>query len=167
LRCALASAFAAGLLLSPLSGFAATATTNLNVSANVDAACLISTTDLAFGTYDFLVTNRVTGLNGTGSVTVTCTTGTGTNVTLGEGQNKVTSTPATPDRLMANGANRLGYYLYTTAAHATVWGDTVATGQLDTGNGSAQLLTVYGVVTGAQNVPAGTYTDIVIATVTF
>src|SRR5512143_902396 len=54
---------------------AATATANLGVSATVTNNCTISTTALAFGSYDPVVANASTNLDGTGAVSVACTKG--------------------------------------------------------------------------------------------
>src|ERR1035437_2543474 len=50
----------------PASVSAATATANLSVTASVAATCTISTTDVAFGAYDPVVTNLVAPKDGTG-----------------------------------------------------------------------------------------------------
>jgi spore coat protein U-like protein len=68
---------------------------------------------------------------------------------------------------MVNGGNYLSYSLYQDSNHTTVWGDTAGTGVSHTGTGTATNITVYGRVAGAQNVPAATYNDTVVATVTF
>jgi spore coat protein U-like protein len=69
---------------------------------------------------------------------------------------------------MANGANYLGYALYQDSGHATVWGNTPATAPAAVaGTGLAQNTTVYGQVAAGQDLPAATYTDTVVATVTF
>jgi spore coat protein U-like protein len=148
---------------------AGTQTANLAVNATVTANCTISTAAVAFGSYDPVVANATTALNGTGSVTVTCTSGDAANVTLGQGADAATgSTDAAPLRQMKDsGSDVLAYSLYSDGARSTVWGNTTATGVSDTGNGTAQTLTVYGSVAAGQNVPAGTYSDTVVATVTF
>ncbi|HUM14049.1 MAG TPA: spore coat protein U domain-containing protein, partial [Candidatus Nitrosotalea sp.] len=46
--------------------FAQTATANLGVSATVAKNCSISTTPVAFGAYDPIVTNATNPLDGTG-----------------------------------------------------------------------------------------------------
>ena len=53
---------------------AQTASTNLTVSATVAKNCSITTTAVAFGSYDPVVANAATPLAGTGTVVVTCTT---------------------------------------------------------------------------------------------
>jgi len=147
---------------------AGTATSNLSVSASVSANCTISTSALAFGAYDPVSTNAAAPLDGTGGVTVTCTQGASTTITLGQGTSaKVASTDAVPLRQMADGANRLEYFIYQDAGHSTVWGNTAGTGVGHTGTGTATSITAYGRVSAGQNVPSGSYTDTVVATVTF
>jgi spore coat protein U-like protein len=147
---------------------AATATSNLSVTATVSANCTISTSTLAFGTYDPVFTHASAALDGTGTVTVTCTSGSGATIMLGQGSNAaVGSTDDVPLRQMGSGANRLAYFLYSEATRTTVWGNTAATDVDHTGTGTATALTVYGRVTAGQNKPAGSYTDTVVATVTY
>jgi len=67
--------------------FAQTATANLNISATVNKTCTITTTPVAFGIYDPVVTNASTPLDATGTVVVTCTKGAGTRIDLGNGGN--------------------------------------------------------------------------------
>jgi spore coat protein U-like protein len=156
-----------GLQASPAS--AGTATANLSVTATVSANCTISTAPVAFGAYDPVVTNLSTALNGSGTVTTTCTTGAAPVITLDQGATPTgTSTATVPQRQMISGANKLGYFLYQNVGRTTVWGNTAGTAPSSVaGNGSAQAITVYGAVTGGQNVPTGSYADTVVATVTF
>ena len=147
---------------------AATATSNLSVTATVVASCTITTNAVAFGAYDPLVANKTANLDSTGTVTVTCTNGSISTITLGQGANATAgSTDVAPLRQMAATTNRLSYQLYTDAARLVVWGNTVGAGVARTGSGVADPLTVYGNVTAGQNVPAGSYSDTVVATVTF
>lgn len=162
------SLVAAGL--AGLSGTASaqTETANLDVSATVAASCTISTAALAFGTYDPIVTNASDPLDATGTVTVTCTNGSTTAITLGQGANADgTSTDAAPERRMAAGTDHLSYDLYSDTGRTTVWGNTAPTSVAHTGTGTSTDLTVYGRITGGQNVPAASYADTVVATVTF
>ena len=147
----------------------ATSTTNLSVTATVTANCSISTSTLAFGSYDPVVSNAASPLNGSGTVTVTCTSGSSATITLGQGANaNVGSTDAVPLRRMTDGSsNFLPYFLYQDSGRTTVWGNTAGTGVGATGTGSTDGHTVYGQIAAAQNVPAGSYSDTVVATVTF
>jgi spore coat protein U-like protein len=147
---------------------AATATANLSVTATVSASCSISTTPLAFGTYDPVGANSGTPLDATGGVVVTCTNGASTTVTLGQGANANSgSSDAAPLRRMASSGNFLAYSLYQNAGHTTIWGNTSGTGVAHTGTGTATTVSVYGRVAAGQNVASGSYSDTVVATVTF
>lgn len=145
---------------------AATATSNLNVSATVTATCSISAGALAFGAYNPLTGAQV---DGTATLTVQCTKGTAAVVTLGQGQNAGTgSTDIVPVRQMASGLNRLGYALYSDTNRTLTWGNTALTGQAYIAATSASSnLTVYGRIASNQDVPAGSFADVVVATITF
>src|SRR5262245_838396 len=101
---------------------AATATANLGVSATVTNNCTISTGALAFGSYDPVVANASTNLDGTGTVSVACTKGTSATVGLGLGSNASGSTR----RMGDGGGNFLTYELYQDSGHTTVWGNSGA-----------------------------------------
>lgn len=148
---------------------AATATANLNVSATVSASCSISTSALAFGAYDPVGAHAAAPLDASGAVIVTCTNGASTTVTLGQGSNANTgSSDAAPLRRMRDaGTNYLSYTLYQDAGRTTTWGNTAGTGVGHTGAGSATNIAVYGRIPGGQNVASGSYSDTVVATVTF
>jgi spore coat protein U-like protein len=149
---------------------ATTATANLGVSATITNNCTISTAALAFGAYEPL--SGASAVNGTGTVTVACTSGlTGAVVTLGEGLHASGgSTAAVPLRQMQDsGTDKLTYKLYSDSGRTTVWGNTAGTGlAASTGTGTNQNLTVYGTIDSGQNtLPAGSYADTVVATITF
>lgn len=145
---------------------AGTATSNLNVSATVASTCSITAGALAFGTYDTLSGAQV---DGTATVTVACTKGAAATITLGQGQNPGGgSTDAAPARRMAAGLNYLGYTLYSDSGRLTPWGNTVMTGHAYVAASSASSqLTVYGRIAANQDVPAGSFSDVVVATITF
>jgi len=144
--------------------FAQTATANLGISASVAKNCTISTTAVAFGAYDPIVTNAVNPLDGTGTVVVTCTKGAGTRIDLDLGTNASGTT-----RRMSGGGDFLTYELYTTTARTTVWGSGAANGLTIPAAPSkaARTYTVYGRVAGAQDVTATNYADTVVATINF
>jgi spore coat protein U-like protein len=162
--------FAAGLtMLFSAPALAATATSSMPVTADVTNSCTISAGSLAFGSYDPIVTNAVTDLDGTATLTITCTSGAAATITISQGANPNTgSTDDVPLRRMLSGADFLSYTLYQDVAHTTVWGNTTGTGLPYTGTGvQTTNTTVYGVITQAQNVPAGTYSDTDTVTITF
>jgi spore coat protein U-like protein len=148
--------------------YAGTDTATLNVSATITANCTIDTTPLAFGAYDPIVAHTATALDGTGTVTTTCTDGSAVHITLGQGTYPAGgSTDTVPLRQMASGDNRLAYFLYSNDQRTQVWGNDTESDVADTGTGLESVLTIYGSVPSGQNLPAGTYTDTVVATVTF
>lgn len=161
---------ATALALGVVSGTQAASpqTANLSVTATVSANCTISTTAVAFGEYDPVVTNASTVLDATGKVSVTCTNGAPSLITLGQGPDPdAASTDAAPVRRMKSGSNYLSYQLYSEATHTTVWGNDATSDVPNTGTGANQDITVYGRVPAGQNVPTGNYTDTVVATITF
>lgn len=159
---------ALALGLSSLALAADPATANLSVTASITANCTISTAAVAFGAYDPIVTNKSADLTGTGTVTVTCTNGSDVTIALDQGAHADTgSTDAAPLRRMTDGTDFLSYALYQNSGNSTIWGNTVGTSVDDVGTGVAADHTVYGVVAQNQNVEAGSYTDTVIAGVTF
>lgn len=167
-------AIAAAVALFAVSGtsHAGTDTANLGVSATVSNNCAISATAaLAFGSYDPAVAHASTGsdLDGTGTISVTCTSGASVDITLGQGGNADTgSTDAAPARRMTDGGTSfLAYTLFQDSGRATAWANDAAGAKGTIGTGAAESHTVYGRVAKGQNVPAGSYSDTVVATVTF
>jgi spore coat protein U-like protein len=139
---------------------------NLGVSVTVRATCAIRADALAFGSYDPIAGGQ---LDATASVAVTCTKGATATITLDQGEHAAPgSSDAAPLRRMTAGGAFLTYELYTDAARASAWGNTAATGQAFVAASSAPAaLTVYGRIAGRQDVPAGQFSDVVVATVSF
>ncbi|HSL50030.1 MAG TPA: spore coat U domain-containing protein [Candidatus Deferrimicrobiaceae bacterium] len=144
--------------------FAQTATANLGVSATVAKNCSITTSAVAFGSYDPVVTHATSPLDGTGSVVVTCTKGAGTRIDLGVGANASGST-----RRMAGGGDFLTYELYQNTGRTTVWGSGASAGQTIAAAPSraARTFTVFGRIPAGQDVSAASYNDTVVATINF
>ena len=136
--------------------------TPFSVGTNDSNTCTISAAALNFGTIS--VTTSQTAA--TATLTANCTSGTGYSISLNSGLNGVTSPM---QRRMQNGANLLTYNLYQNSNHTQVWGETPGTDMLagQTGNGNPQTITVYGLVPVQTTPPIGTYTDVVIVTVTY
>lgn len=110
--------------------------------------------------------NATSNMPVTASISAACTLSAGT---LASGSydpvGANASTPAAPLRQLASGASRLAYFLYRDSGHTTVWGN--AGVAAPTGTGAGVTNTVYGRVTAGQNKPAGSYTDTVVATITY
>jgi len=143
---------------------AQTASANLSVTATVAKNCSITTTAVAFGSYDPIVANASTPLDGTGTVVVTCTKGAGTRIDLDLGSNAAGSV-----RRMLGGTDLLTYELYTDSGHSTVWGAGAGAGQTIAAapNKNPRTFTVYGRVPAGQDVGAASYADTVVATINF
>ena len=153
-----------------LTALGATQTSTLSITATIANVCAISTTNgVAFGAYDPVTANATNPLTATGSLSVTCTSGaTEPVITLDVGSNaNVAGSAAAPQRQMISAGNLLAYYLYQDSNYSVVWGNTAGSGEGYTGTGTASTLTVYGSIPAAQNVPAGSYADSVVATVTY
>lgn len=129
------------------------------VQATVPDNCLISAQTVDFGSHGVLASN----LDATGAVSVTCTQGTAWSVALNDGQTGAGPTA----RRMVLGASYVTYGLYRDAARAQPWGTGPGLTQGGTGSGLAQVLTVYGRVAPQTTPPPGTYSDVVVATVTY
>ena len=169
----LKSSIVAALVFAATGASAATATSNLSVTATVAANCTISTAPVAFGSaYD---TVAGTAVNATGTVTIACTKNATSTISLGLGANASGSTR----RMKDAGTTFLSYELYQqpttvpgTACNYTgaqIWGTVGAAIYTPAAAPSttARAYNVCGQITGGQDVPAATYSDTVLATVTF
>ncbi len=129
-----------------------------------EAACLISTTPVSFGSYDvFAVAPR----DSTGSVTYRCGLG-DVNVTIALDSG---GAPDFATRRMLKGAEPLSYNLFLDPARTIVWGD--GTGGTQVHSNPLPLpnqditVTIYGRIPARQNVSAGTYTNVIVVTIMF
>ncbi|MBB4226907.1 spore coat protein U-like protein [Rhizobium mongolense] len=131
------------------------------MNANVAANCLVAIQNIDFGTKGVLNAN----VDATGSVTATCTPGTTYTISLNGG----TTNSAPMARKMSRGAETVTYALYKDVARSQPWGDAASPGSTvaGTGNGAAQVLTVYGRVPPQDTPNPGTYTDTVVVTLTY
>jgi spore coat protein U-like protein len=159
-------AVAGALVIAAGTAGAATKTTTFGVSAVVNANCLVSAANLAFGNYDGTAAKTATS-----DVSVRCSTGTTYAVGLSTGGGTFAQ------RLLSgSGPNKLQYNLFTSVAATTIWGDGTASTATVPGTGSgmaagsATLHTVYGQLPDNafnQGAPAGTYNDTITVTVTY
>lgn len=141
------------------------------------ATCNVSATPLAFGSY---ASPGGVQTDSSSTLTVSCTPERillctiGYTVSLSAG-----GAGSYAPRKLDSGGNRLDYNLYTSATRSTVWGD--GTGGTSTVSSSitSGLLglllcdeasknhTVYARIPAAQSVPAGSYADTIVVTVTY
>jgi spore coat protein U-like protein len=135
--------------------------TNFSASATVLAGCTISATNLVFGSVSFINSN----IDAVNTVTVSCSNGTPYDIGMSVGNGAGATFAA---RKMTNGANTITYSLYLNASRTTVWGDTIGTNTVvQTGTGVSQTTTIYGRIPPQTTPPPATYTDTIVATVTF
>ena len=155
-----AAVLAIALLSVPNAAFAATTTATMNVSATVVNNCTVSANPLSFGQYSG------TALNVSTTISVTCNTGDSYSVGLNAGGG---SGATVSNRLMtlSSGSATLAYSLLSGSYSGTNWGNASGSWVTGTGNGSAQTLTVYGVVAGGLYPTAGSYADSVTVTLTY
>lgn len=154
------SFFVLSFVLTPeVRGGSASAT--LGVSVTVNKNCSVSTTPPASRTYDPTIANARNPQDGVGTVTISCTRGAA--ATIGIGASNGTAREA------SSGFNRVSYEIYRDLSRAGVWGNS-GTGLLDSGiapNRSPRSSTMNGRVPAGQDVPAGSYSDTITATVNF
>jgi spore coat protein U domain-containing protein, fimbrial subunit CupE1/2/3/6 len=140
---------------------ATTVPSSFTVSATVSANCTISAGALAFGAYDPVTANASTDLDQTSTITVACTKGSTGVVSLDNGSNFSGGA-----RRMKAGANFLNYEMYSDSGRTTVWNSS-STQSYTAASKAATGLTVYGRVAAGQDVPVGSYSDTVVASITF
>jgi len=150
---------------------AATETSTLDVTASVAASCSVTASPMSFGT---ISSDASTDLNSTTDLFINCTSGSAYNVSLDAGL--YFSSPLR--RVKNTGTDYIVYKLYSDAGHTTEWGDsdfagtyTAAPSVSNSGSGSNQTLTVYGVMSpgnaGSTLVAGTSYSDTINVTLNF
>ena len=130
------------------------------------AACSVSVTGVAFGSYDTLL---ATPTDSAGSLMAVChPSDQSIEISISGG-----SSGSPLARTLRNGAAVLNYNLYADAARTTVWGDGTSGTSVTLNNGivsSGQRTysqPIYGRIPALQAVGAGTYNDSLVVTVVF
>lgn len=158
------------------SGGALAGVGTLTAQTQINTNCTVSTTSVAFGSYDPIGANKTADLDAIGVITITCVKGTAPTIGLGLGVN-----PAGSTRQMKNtlSANFLQYELYQPASAVpnsacsfpgtVVWGNS-GSNLFSAGaapNKNPRSYNVCGAITAGLNPTIGTYQDTVVATVNF
>lgn len=142
------------------SGFAgATDTSNFTVTAIYTPTCTLSTAPLNFGSFSSLATARDSDT----ALSVRCSNASAYSVALNGG---LTNASDPTQRKMRLGADTLTYGLYRDPSRAAPWDATVNVFS-SSGTGNTESLPVYGRIPIQPLPPAGTYTDTIVATVTY
>lgn len=157
--------------------FAGVGTGTFTAQTQVNANCTLSTSAVAFGSYNPIGANQTSDLNSIGTITIACVKGTAPTIGLGLGANASGTSRRMQDTTVPG--NYLPYELYLpsgTAPNAacsfpgaTVWGTSGA--NLFTpgaaANTSARTYNVCGTIAAGLNPAIGSYQDTVVATVNF
>ena len=152
-----------------------TITEKMNVSADINASCIMSNTNLNFGEYNAIGINATQDLTANATITTTCTSGATGVVSMSGGSYPLYCISSKCYRRMANKDKKsfLRYNIYTneSLSWGSVWSDnTSATNEVVQviGSGVSQNTTVYGEITKNQrNAAAGSYTDTITITLNY
>jgi spore coat protein U-like protein len=135
----------------------------------IGETCTIQASAVNFGSYDPFTSAPT---DATGTVSVTCEAPASVLVSytmlLSPG-----GSGSYASRTLASGSYTLNYNLYTSAAHAAVWGDgsagtsTISDGYLLNVGSVTRDYPVYGRILAAQNAAVGTYSDTITVTVNY
>ncbi|MGY2735254.1 Csu type fimbrial protein [Sphingomonas sp. UYP23] len=137
-----------------------TLTTTFTITAIVRAACTVASQSLSFGTYTGIQADSIA------VVTVTCTNTTSYNLGLSIGNGSRAT--ITTRRMTGPASATLKYQLFQNSGRTTNWGNTVGSDtRAATGTGSAQGLSIYARIPSSQSVRPGSYSDVIIATVSY
>lgn len=141
-------------------GFVGSATIQPTFSVTAEPArtCTIGASALAFPVTGVLNRN----ITAQGQLTVTCTAQTPNSVALSTGNNPI----AGVRRMISPAGAAISYGLFSDSQYAKPWGS-ASLALPGTGTGNSQLITVYGRVPPQTTPAPGTYTDTVIATITY
>lgn len=136
------------------------ATTSFTITVLIQATCTISANPLNFGNYSGALINSTT------SISVTCTKASTYNLGLSAGL--AAGATVTNRRMTGPSSSLLSYKLFSNSGDTINWGNTVGTDTVaGVGTGIAQPLTVYGQIPALQFVRPGSYTDTIVATLTY
>jgi len=150
---------------------AGTASTEFGVTATVVNHCMVASRGISFGSYDPTSPSAMTAQ---GAITARCTKGDSVSVALNQGASPAPgSTAAVPARRMTNGSSYLPYHIYIGAPpNKEEWGAGGAgrsepPAQVAAAWSTPITFITYASLPAGTNVPAGEYSDVVTATVTF
>lgn len=140
-------------------------TGTLVINASVVGACSVNGATLNFPAY-----SGFADVTANTNFTVTCTNGVSYSINMDAGQNAGGSLNTNSRKLKHSTQSvYLNYQLYKDSSNTNVWGAQVNNDGLNsqTGNGSAQSITVYGKISAGQSVATGNYSDSVSIIVNF
>jgi len=155
------------LAITAQTSIAATSTASLPVRATVLSTCSVIANPLYFSTN--LPTSILTDSLASTTISVNCPIDTPYSVIMGVGSSPGATKSS---RKMVSNGNFLNYNLFTNNTYTTVWSDTLAsppdsTTHQNIGQGTTQIIPIYGKVLANQTPAPGAYADTVTITVIY
>ena len=139
------------------------ATLSFSVSVTLQASCIVSATNIYFGTVGLLTNN----IDTTGTISVTCTSTTPYKIALSYGNGVGAGTGRARYTPGPNGS-QISYNLYSDSGRSSIWGSNLGVDTVNsTGTGADQDFTIYARVPPQTTQPAGTYSDTIVVTVNY
>ena len=142
----------------------------LFVANEAYGACTVTATGVAFGNYDTFAT---AALDTTGTITISCDTVPPIDVIISISASSNSGIFNPRQMKHSAGPDLLTYNLYTKQNRTTVWGDgtggtstVVVKGKKLKKGKKPKKVNVFGSIPPRQNVPAGSYSDILTVTIT-
>jgi spore coat protein U-like protein len=150
-------------VVSGIQNVQASANANLQVTATVLTTCTIAPATLAFGSY---TSGSSSNLTAQANIGVTCGIGLPYKVKFNDGQNE--SNAVGTSYAMKNGTSYLSYAVSNSnTPPLTASSRWPSAGVSGSGTGSLQNIVVYGIIPSGQIIPAGSYADTIVMTITF
>ena len=147
-----------------INSYAGSTTANLSVSASVIANVDVVSHPVAFQNIDV----RQRDATVKSALNIKLSSGVVASISLNQGQHpSSSSSDAVPLREMISSTGVKLAYTILQNDGVTAWGDTGETSATYVGKGTNDSMEVNFKINGGQNVPAGVYTDTVIATIKF
>ena len=135
---------------------------SLAATARVENNCKITAGSVVFDLYDPIGANDSAALNGSGALTVQCTRGASPRIQLDAGANENGT-----QRRLHSGGWYLDYRLFSDSGRSNELTPSTWFEMGTAPSKAPRTQTVYASIAGNQDVPAGTYSDTVLATVDF
>lgn len=122
------------------------------------ATCSASTVGVHFVTYDPFDPSP---LESVGNINVSCDSTASFTISLSPGSGSYAA------RSMVNGGHVMEYNLYSDPSRLIIWGDGSSNSSAVSATVTTGDFAVYGRVPARQNLPAGTYSDTLVVTITY
>jgi spore coat protein U-like protein len=141
------------------------ATAQLQVNATVVPNCRLEALPLDFGAYDPLGAHSSVALQAYTELILLCTRNTSATISLDGGVHGT----SIETRALAQGLERLEYQLFHDSARSTIWGSGASAASIGQTLGTREpaVFPIFGSIPPAQEVTAGSYSDVITARVDF